>query len=392
VSTYAVAPTRDLPNIGWDPCPGSPVDTRTLASTLSEFSTTATEMADFISGSGNNTGAWRGDSFETFKRSMTDFPPKLREVSQAFEQASSALRSWADDLDGFQDRSWQLDNELREKRYALELAQADVTGWLERGDDPDVVNANVEIRDAAKAEVRSVEGSVEALHQEYLDKARYYAGILDAAGDAAWGGSWWDGLKATWNDFTYWVEHSRIGDLARALAPLADWLSNAGAWVSAISMAAAGLSLIIPGAQVAVPVFLAIAGVAGAVSTIGDVTLAASGYGGWGAVGVNLLSFGVGKGFAKASSKIIKNHIATGRASQLVTVTGPGGKQHTYVPSLFRMETMEGSEAVWHTVRLKGSQAKWAITGYGLWSSMTLHQDVNPWDLPRGAAYVEVEQ
>ncbi|HLS49042.1 MAG TPA: hypothetical protein VK024_03545 [Actinomycetaceae bacterium] len=390
MSGYAVAPTRDLPNIGWDPCPGSPADTRTLASVLSDFATQATEMASFISGRGDNAGKWVGDSFDTFQRSMEDFPPKLVEVANAFDTASTALNGWAEDLDAFQERSWELDGQLRDKRIALDAAQAEVTGWLERGDDPDVVNANVEIRDAAQGEVREVERNIEALHQEYLDKAREYGGRLDAAGDAAWGGSWWDTIKGAWADFTYWLEHSWAGDLARTLAPLADWVSNVGAWVSAISFAAAGVALIIPGAQVAVPVFAAIGSISGAVSTVADGVLAVGGYQDWSFVGVSALRFGVGKVFSGASKKIIQSHRNTRRTNQLVTVTGPGGREHTYVPSLFRMTEMHGDEVVWHAVRLKGSQAKWAITGYGLASSLTVHEEVRPWELPRGAAYVEV--
>lgn len=392
MSTFVTAPTRDLPHIGWDPCPGSPVDTRAVAALIEEFATKTSEMSEFVTGSGDGLGVWSGASSESFREAMADFPPKLTEVSQAFETASSALLSWADDLDGFQDRSWELDRRLAEKQDALSAAQGEIDGWLERGDDPDDVNANVEVRDAAKSEVRGVEGEIETLHDEYLEQARYYGGLLDDAGDAAWGGSWWDAVKDTWDDFTYWVENSFVGDIARTLAPLADWISEWGGWVSAITLAAAGVALAIPGAQVAVPVLLSISAVTGAASTAGDVTLATSGYGSWAPVGLGAVTLGIGAGASKATGKVIDSYRRTGRADQLVTARGPRGTQHTYVPSLFNMKDMQGNEALWNIVRIKGSQAEWAIEGYGVATELKLEKGTDPWDLPRGAARMEVPQ
>lgn len=139
--------------------------------------------------------------------------------------------------------------------------------------------------------------------------------------------------------------------------------------------------------------------VAGGIATVGDVVLGTSGYGGWGFVPVSILSLGVGKGVSHAARRIID--IRKANNGTVVRVQGRNG-DHEYVPSMFTTEEMYGNEIVWRTVKLKGNQAQWAITGHGLSQSFVGpgaapavpqsyngYEDVNPWDLPPNAAYLE---
>lgn len=411
---YVAVQEREHPNLGWDPCPGSPEGSGELAGLVQRFSTQVGDMAALVAGSKATGSEWMGRAYDSFTDAMGEFAPKLEKVADAFGSASEALSSWADELEGFQQESMEIDAELGERKSELADAQGQVDGWQERLYDEEEtteeINAHIDDLQDAKSQVRDVESKADDLHDRYLERAKHYGSMLDDAGDAAWGGSWWDDVKGFFDGIADWVEDSVIGDIARGLAPLAKVISDFGGWASAGLAAAGGLSLIIPGAQVAAPFLFAGSAIAGGASLGADTVLASSGYGDWSTVGLGLATLGIGKGVSYAGRKVIQNYRNTNRAGQLRHVKGPGGTEKTYPPSLFNAETtMTQGELGWRMMQLKGNQAKWTITGVQLASSvhdgtsgnmapvdlarnLEYHQDVDPWDLPQDGAYVEVGQ
>lgn len=384
MGNYVTYEQRNLPHIGWDPCPGSPGGTRDLATMLATFSARAGEMAAFIDGAGDDYRAWSGESSRKFQAAMVEFPPKLHETVRALEAAESALTGWAGELAEFQSRSALLDTQLGEWReiHRVESSKTYLTvpgepvnfGRSYEGGSP---------WEAARLQVERLEAQVEAIHAEYLDRARYYGGLLNEAGDMVWSHGWWATFTSHVDDLGDWLEDSWAGDFARWAAPVLGVVSEWGANLALLSTVAAGVAFLIPGAQVAVPFLLGAAGIFGGLALAADTGLAIGGQGGWDAVGLGVVTLGLGKGVAAATRRVVNTYRGA-RADQLVRVGN-----HSYAPSMFTATEMTTEEVVWRSIRMKGNQAVWAIDGTGAYDRFNAWGEQDPWDLPRGAAYLE---
>lgn len=398
---YVTVEMRPHPAIGYDPCPGSVTGSIALADQMRGFYEHTGELAAFLQGARNDIQHWAGENQRAFQEAMVELPPKLHQISSAFETSQQAVRGWAGELEGFQERSLALDEALRSARQTEATADSnrqyfldnrDGVGWTEQ-EDIDRLHELDGAYDVARDARQAVERDISALEEEYRERARHYGAIINGAGDNVWSKSWWDTIKSHVDDFGDWLEDSLVGDIARTLAPIADWVSEWGGWISAGALALAGISVFV--FPPAAPVLLAVSGVAGFVSTAGDVALGISGYGDWGFVPVSLISFGIGKGISHAGRKII--NARKDASARVVTINGT-----EYVPSVFTVDEFVDGEFVWRSVRYKGQQASWALTGYGLSRSFTGpgdaepvpqnfsgYEDVDPWDLPPNAAYLE---
>lgn len=394
---YVTAEGRPHPNIGYDPCIGSVEGSTALADQMRGFYEHTGELAAFLEGARNDIQHWAGDNQRAFQEAMVELPPKLHQISDAFETAQQAVRGWAEELVGFQERSLMVDGHLGETREAVAATQARLDDWVDTGDNrAEFSNLQLEHQENVQAE-RDAEAALTTLEGDYRDRAAHFGGLINAAGDNTWSSSWWDSIKSHVDDLGDWLEDTWVGDVARTLAPVAAWVSEWGGWISAGALVLAGVAaLVFPPA--ALPL-LAVAGVAGGLATIGDIALGASGYGGWGFVPISLVTLGIGKGVGHAARKIVDIRRAHGGST--VQVQGRNGTVHL-VPSMFTADEMYGNEIVWRSIKLKGNQAEWAITGYGLSQSFVGpgdaapapqryngYEDVNPWDLPPNAAYLE---
>jgi len=394
---YVTAEGRPHPHIGYDPCIGSVEGSIALAEQMKGFHEHTGELAAFLEGARHDVQHWAGENQRAFQEAMVELPPKLHLISDAFDTAQQAVRDWAGELAGFQERSLQVDKYLGDTREALDATQQALDDWVDTGDNRHDFNVlQLEHQQNVQNE-RDARAAVSDLESEYRERAVHYGGIINAAGDNVWSSSWWDTIKSHIDDLGDWLEDTFIGDIARTLAPMAAWVSEWGGWISAGALALAGLSVLV--FPPAAPVFLTISGVAGGLATLGDVVLGTSGYGGWGWVPMHVLTLGIGKGVSHAARRIID--IRTANNGSVVRVEGRNGT-HEFVPSMFTTDEMYGNEIVWRTVKLKGNQAEWAITGYGLSQSFVGpgtaqpvpqsyngYEDVDPWDLPPNAAYLQ---
>ncbi len=394
---YVTVEMRPHPAIGYDPCPGSVDGSIGLADQMRGFYEHTGELAAFLEGARNDIAHWAGENQRAFQEAMVELPPKLHQISDAFQTAQQAVRDWAGELTDFQSRSIQVDGHLADTIEAVAATQQAKNDWVDTGDNRHEWNELLREHQENELAEREARAAVSTLEGDYRDRAEHFGGLINAAGDNVWSSSWWDTIKSHIDDLGDWLEDTWVGDVARWLAPVADWVSEWGGWISAGALALAGLSVLV--FPPAAPVFLAISGVAGMASTAGDVVLGVSGYGDWGFVPISLVTFGIGKGVSHAARKIIA--IRRANNGSVVRVETRNGT-HEYVPSMFTADEMYDNELVWRSLKLKGDQANWAITGYGLSQSfvgpgeaeevpVTYHgyEDVDPWDLPPGAAYLE---
>lgn len=400
MGNYVTVASRPHPNIGYDPCVGSPAGTRALASQIREFSHKIEDLSSFLQGARSDIdyGGWIGDSRRAFQEAMVEFPPKLSQFGGALNSVQGALDSWADELETLQTRSLTLDEELGTARTALQGTNAQVMNWEDTGDNRHEFNVLSLEHQANESAVREAEGAVARLEGEYRDKAEDYGAIINRAGNRSWNRSFWDFV----GDIGDWIEDTWVGDVARAVAPLAQWLSDWAGNASAVLTVAGVVALAIPPAWPAVPFLLGGAAITGTAATIGDVALATGGYGDWGTVGLGLVTLGIGKGVGVAGSRIMRIYRNSGRSDQLVRVRNGTGT-YEYVPTWFTATEMHDSELVWQLIRYKGTQAEWAITGYGIAQGFRSQdgpapdvpvdfeasESVDPWNLPPNAAYLQ---
>ena len=399
MGNYVTTATRPHPTIGYDPCPGSPEGTRALAGQIREFAWKIEDLSAFLQGARSDMdyGGWVGDSRRAFQESMVEFPPKLEEFRGALESVHGALDGWADDLESFQSRSLELDTQLSEAQQAVSTAAGALEGWEDTGDNRHELLGLQGDQLAASNLLRDAQAAVKNLEDEYRERAEHYGDIINGAGDRSWDRSFWDRL----GDVADWIEDSWIGDVARAIAPVADWVSTWGGIASGVLTVAGVICLAIPPAWPAVPFLFGGAAITGTAATAGDVVLASAGYGDWGTAGLGLLTIGIGKGVTAAGARIMKIYRDSGRAEQLVRVRTSTGS-YEYVPSMFTAREMHDSELVWQAIRLKGTQAQWGITGYLIYQGNRPdgaagpvsvgyegYESANPWDLPPNAAYLE---
>lgn len=394
---YVAVEMRPHPAIGYDPCPGSVDGSIGLADQMRGFHEHTGELAAFLEGARHDVAHWAGENQRAFQEAMVELPPKLHQISDAFQTAQQAVRDWAGELADLQVRSLQLDERLAGAIEALEASQQAVDSWVDTGDNRHEWNLlSLEHGEKQQAE-RDARAAVGALEGEYRERAEHYGRLINAAGDNVWSSSWWDTIKSHIDDLGDWLEDSFLGDITRWLAPVADWVAEWGGWIAAGALVLGGISLFV--FPPAAPFLFGAAGIAGAFSTAAEASLAVSGYGDWGFVPLALVTFGIGKGVGHAGRRILA--IRNQHGAQNVRVQTQHG-QYEYVPSMFTADEFYGNEIIWRTVKLKGNQAEWAITGYGLSQSFTGpgdpqpvpqsysgYEDVDPWDLPPGAAYLE---
>ncbi|MEV7196752.1 enoyl-CoA hydratase/isomerase family protein [Streptomyces sp. NPDC093510] len=194
-----------LPNIGWDPTPGSVEDTRDLAKKLGGL---AGELGAAVRDLERiECGAWKGKAALAFTEYIgEDVTPLIRKSHESFDKASRALHRWARELKDFQDEADRLEKKAGEKLDARSEAKPDS-------------------KESAKAsgDVDGVIAQVRDLEDRYAKAAGAISKELDKAGDIAPDEpGFWDkltkGVKDAWDATGKWLkDHADliklIGDL-----------------------------------------------------------------------------------------------------------------------------------------------------------------------------------
>jgi uncharacterized protein YukE len=187
-----------LPTIGFDPAPGDVGEIRAVARLLADAAGEVTSVYRGVVSAG--AGAWIGQAATAFHDHLQhDFAPKLKTVSQAFDQASSTVSHWAEAVEGFQLRAVEL--ERRAARAADEAEQA--ARWLAQH--PEIVVAPItdaaaqaeaearhharlaweRSRDDALDLVRRLQDEARHLHDEVRSRGRQLAALLHEAQELA---------------------------------------------------------------------------------------------------------------------------------------------------------------------------------------------------------------
>lgn len=140
-------------------------------------------------------GTWAGDAARAFRASLDDgFRPQLSDVHEAFGSSRDALSAWANELDGFQSRARDLENEAslaagaldrrhRERAQARSDALADP---IAAAGSTDLADADRRAR-AAEATLDGIRRRARALEAEADARAIACAHLLEAGGLALGG-------------------------------------------------------------------------------------------------------------------------------------------------------------------------------------------------------------
>jgi uncharacterized protein YukE len=187
-----------MDTIGFDPAPGDVGEIRAVARLLVDASCEVTSVYQGVVTAG--AGAWIGQAATAFHDHLQhDFAPKLRTVSQAFEQASATVSQWAQAVEEFQYRAIEL--ERRAAHAAHDAEQA--AHWLAHH--PEILvtpamdaaaQAEAEARrharlawdrthDEAVDLVRRLQDEARHLHDEVRNRGRQLAALLLEAQDLA---------------------------------------------------------------------------------------------------------------------------------------------------------------------------------------------------------------
>lgn len=118
---------RAFPVLGWDPTPGDVQSVRDMGRLLGGMGTELGVVLANVAGA--DSGSWQGKTAVAFIDHLgNDLKPAVQKCHDSFEQGSSVLYGWADQLDGFQTEAADLEREAEAKQSAVNAAQATVNG------------------------------------------------------------------------------------------------------------------------------------------------------------------------------------------------------------------------------------------------------------------------
>ncbi|HET6357279.1 hypothetical protein [Streptomyces sp.] len=175
----------EYPHLGWDPVPGNPSAIATLQTKLSTSATalgTAHQLVNQLLGESTY---WRGEAADAFREALDgDLRRQLKNAHRSVSKAASKLRTWHDDLVGYQATARRYDARAAAEAAALARAEAHHDGMRASADTPEP-----ELRAAGKAvaEAREALDSVRRLARELEETHRVEAGRIAKALNEATG-------------------------------------------------------------------------------------------------------------------------------------------------------------------------------------------------------------
>ncbi|MCW2788236.1 MAG: hypothetical protein JWP56_539 [Aeromicrobium sp.] len=117
----------DYPTLGFDPAPGDTDAVATISTTLRNVYDAMNEISNVLHGAAD--GEWRGGAAIAFRDLLDDdVRPKIDTCVEAFDNAHSALSTWATSLDGYQSRAASYEKWAAEAQAEADAAQATLDG------------------------------------------------------------------------------------------------------------------------------------------------------------------------------------------------------------------------------------------------------------------------
>ena len=113
------------PNLGFDPCPGSPESVSTLQQRITTASTSMREANDLLNRLRNdNSPVWRGEAGTAFRQHLNStLIEDLSKANQSLNQAMTTLRGWGNALAGFRQRAAALEQEAAQAGQRVKAAR-----------------------------------------------------------------------------------------------------------------------------------------------------------------------------------------------------------------------------------------------------------------------------
>lgn len=190
--------TRNLPALGFDPTPGDVGQTRDLGRSLGDMSS---ELGTILSNiTGADRGSWVGKSAEAFMGHLdSDLRPAVQKCHDSFQQASSLLYSWADQLDGFQAQAAELERQAEAAQGTVSSAQSTVNGQPGKPGQPaaaapgspdaakqaTAATKNQQALTDAQSALTAIINRAHDLHSRFISAAKAIADQLHHAGQMA---------------------------------------------------------------------------------------------------------------------------------------------------------------------------------------------------------------
>jgi Tuberculosis necrotizing toxin len=115
---------------GSDPTPGSPWGVRSLSARLGSVGDDAADAERGVRSLAGDQAvlSWVGLTGDVFRGAIDDFPGQLQKLADSFHRASSALGSWASDLEGAQSQADRALVRGRAARARLDSLQGQLSG------------------------------------------------------------------------------------------------------------------------------------------------------------------------------------------------------------------------------------------------------------------------
>jgi hypothetical protein len=315
----------DWSPFGGDPVPGDPDQVRVLAGGFHSFADDVdTQNALLKALRSDSTGVWEGPAADAFRPHLEDLPPKLDKLVSSYREAGDALSVYAPRLASAQAEAVAALQKATEALTRLGRAQAeksaqDAANRTAAAAAPPGHPAATVAQPDYGAAVSQAQADLNAAHRAKdgaVDDARAAARhCIDALKQATN-----DGIK---NKHHHWWD--TVVDVVTHPTKLLKVISQVANTLSAICGILALVTCWIPGVGEA---FAAAALVTGAIGLVADALLAATGSGGWGAVGldaVGLVPFGADKAlgvFAKAGEAAERTESAATGVSRVVAEGG----------------------------------------------------------------------
>jgi uncharacterized protein YoxC len=182
-----MTPPTAYPNLGFDPCPGSPDSISTLQQRISTAVTTTKQANDLIHKlRDDQSGIWRGMAGHAFRSHLSiTLIDDLASANQALNKAVSTLKGWGTSLAGFRQRAEALEKEAAQDKQKKAAGNPDLKlAGQSFGTEAELRDAQQKLDNAALA-LRNASSDVDAAEDALKDVSKKAHDLNDEWDEAA---------------------------------------------------------------------------------------------------------------------------------------------------------------------------------------------------------------